>query len=166
MIVFQNKNEFAREKINEEEDTVSTLLIPLHLKEDFLLKLEKHNGNASLYFRSLLRRHRTITHSGMLPEPEKIKTEYQVEGLHLQKFNFRPRNADWIELGELALAFGKSRCFVFVYLLELDLLGLWRVLVEAGLKKVVPTLPSLELKSFWKLRRIAHYFGRGYHVKV
>ena len=33
-------------------------------------------------------------------------------------------NSDWIELGELALAFGKSRCWVFVYLLKLDLLGL------------------------------------------
>ena len=75
-------------------------------------------------------------------------------------------NSDWIELGELALAFGKSRCWVFVYLLKLDLLGLWRVLVRARLEKIVPTIPSLELTSFWTLQRVRQNFARGYHVKV
>ena len=77
MIIFQNKYNFLRKKINLEEDTVSTLLIPEHLKEAFLEKTKKYNGNTSLYLRSLLRRFRTLTHSGMIPEPEKLKTSYQ-----------------------------------------------------------------------------------------
>ena len=36
MIVFQNKKEFTREKINEEDNTSSTFLIPAHLLKDFL----------------------------------------------------------------------------------------------------------------------------------
>jgi hypothetical protein len=102
----------------------------------------------------------------MLPEPSKIKTEYQQKKLNLKKVNFRPRNKDWIELGELALAFGKSRCWVFVHLLKLDLLGLWGALVQTRMNKVVPTLPTLELKIFWKVERVMDNFGRGYCVRV
>ena len=45
MIVFQNSKEFAREKINEEDATVSTLLIPDHLMPGFLSKTKKYKGN-------------------------------------------------------------------------------------------------------------------------
>ncbi len=164
MILFRNSNAFVIDKLDECEKTISTLLIPKHMIEDFLRVREKNN--ISIYLRKLLRRYRTFTHTGMIPEPKKVKTEYQEEGLDLQRINFRPMNSDWIELGELALAFGKSRCWVFVYLLKLDLLGLFRILVQAGLKKIVPTLPSLELTSFWTLQRVKQNFARGYHVKV
>lgn len=166
MIVFRKNIEFSHDKIYEEEGTVSTLLIPKHLIKDFVLKKKKHKGNVSFYLRSLLRRFRSITHTGILPEPRKIKTEYQEKKLKLRKINFRPRNSDWVELGELALAFGKSRCWVFVHLLKLDILGLWKVLVETRMNKVVPTSPRLELKIFWKLRRVLKHFARGYNVRV
>ena len=166
MIVFRKNIEFSHDKIDEEEGTVSTLLIPRHLIKDFVLKKKKHKGNVSFYLRSLLRRFRSITHTGILPEPRKIKTEYQEKKLKLRKVNFRPRNSDWVELGELALAFGKSRCWVFVHLLKLDILGLWKVLVETRMNKVVPTSPRLELKIFWKLRRVLKHFARGYNVRV
>lgn len=166
MIVVRKNIEFSHDRIDEEEGTVSTLLIPKHLIKDFVLKKKKHKGNVSFYLRSLLRRFRSITHTGILPEPEKIKTEYQKKKLKLRKVNFRPRNSDWIELGELALAFGKSRCWVFVHLLKLDILGLWKVLVETRMNKVVPTSPRLELKIFWKLRRVLKHFARGYNVRV
>lgn len=166
MIVFQNYNKFQRANIDLEDYSVSTLLIPKSLMDDFLKRKAKCNGNTSSYFKSLLRRFRTITLSGLLPEPSKIKTEYQNTDLDLQKVNFRPRNSDWIELGELALAFGKSRCYMFIYLLKLDLLGLWKILVEAGLKKIVPTTTNFELESFILLNRVSNHFARGYHVKV
>ena len=92
MIVFRKNIEFSRDKIDEEEGTVSTLLIPKHLIKDFVLKKKKHKGNVSFYLRSLLRRFRSITHIGILPEPRKIKTEYQEKKLKLRKVNFRPRN--------------------------------------------------------------------------
>ena len=166
MKIFRNSKAFVINQLDEQEITVSTLLIPEHLLEDFLRAKQKHKENLTIYLRKLLRRYRSLTHSGMIPVPTKVKTEYQEEGLNLQRLNFRPMNSDWIELGELALAFGKSRCWVFVYLLKLDLLGLWRVLVRARLEKIVPTIPSLELTSFWTLQRVRQNFARGYHVKV
>lgn len=166
MITFQNKNEFVRKNINLEENTVSTLLIPEYLNEDFRLKTKKYKGNVSVYLHSLLRRFRTVTHSGMIPEPEKLKTTYQERDLDLKKVSFKPKNQDWIELGELALVFGKSRCWMFVFLLKLDLVNMWRFLVEAGLKKIVPTVSNLELRVFQRLERFSYNFARGYHVKV
>ena len=177
MIVFRKNIEFSHDKIDEEEGTVSTLLIPRHLIKDFVLKKKKHKGNVSLYLRSLLRRFRSITHTGILPESGKIKTEYQEEKLKLRKVNFRPRNFPpiawslsnafaWVELGELALAFGKSRCWVFVHLLKLNILGVWKALVETGMNKVVPTTPRLELRFFWKSKRVLKDFARGYIIRI
>lgn len=166
MITFLNKNEFVRKNINLEEDSVSTLLIPEYLYADFRLKTKKHKGNTALYFHSLLRRFRTLTHSGMIPEPEKLKTTYQERDLGLKKVSFTPKNLDWLELGELALVFGKSRCWMFVFLLKLDLVNMWHCLVEAGLKKIVPMVTNLELMVFQRIERLSYTFARGYHVKV
>ena len=166
MITFQNKNEFVRKNINLEEDSVSTLLIPEFLIDDFRQKTKKYKGNTAIYLHSLLRRFRIITHSGMIPEPEKLKTTYQERDLHLKKVSFKPKNLDWVELGELALVFGKSRCWMFVFLLRLDLVNMWHSLVEAGLNKIVPMIPNLELRVFHRLERFSYDFARGYHVKV
>ena len=102
----------------------------------------------------------------MIPEPEKLKTSYQERHLDLKKVSFKPKNQDWIELGELALIFGKSRCWMFVFLLKLDLANMWHCLVEAGLKKIVPMVTNLELKVFYTLDRFSFTFARGYHVKI
>jgi len=166
MIIFRNSNAYVFDNLDERDNTVSTLLIPENMLEDFLGEKGKHQDNISIYLRKLLRRYRSLTHSGMIPTPIKVKTEYQEEGLNLKKINFRPMNSDWVELGELGLAFGKSRCWMFIYLLKLDLLGLWRILVKVGFKKIVPTLPNLELKSIWTLQRVQQNFARGYHIKV
>lgn len=166
MITFQNKNEFVRKNIKLEENTVSTLLIPESLKEAFLQKTKKYNGNTSSYLHSLLRRFRSVTHSGLIPEPEKLKTTYQDRDLNLQKISFKPKNEDWIELGELALVFGKSRCWIFVFLLKLDISNMWCTLVEAGLEKIVPKISNLKLEIFLRLERFSYNFTRGYHIKV
>ena len=166
MIVFQNSKKFKQANINDEDSTVSTLLIPDHLTVDFQSKIKKYNGNVSPYLRSLLRRFRSVTHTGILPDPKKLKTEYQVGNLNLRKVNFRPRNSEWVELGELALAFGKSRCWMFVHLLQLDLLGMWSILVKAKMHKVVPTLPNLELKVSLRFQKIKDYFSRQFYVRV
>ena len=166
MITFQNKNEFQRKTVNLEEDTVSTLLIPKNMHDDFRQKTKKYKGNTALYLHSLLRRFRIITHSGMIPEPEKLKTTYQDRNLDLQKVSFKPKNQDWLELGALAFVFGKSRCWMFVFLLKLDLVNMWHALVEAGLKKIVPMIPKIELEVFQRLERFSYNLARGYHVKV
>jgi hypothetical protein len=166
MIVFKRKNKYLLDKIEDRSHTVSTLLIPKNLCNDFQPILEKFQGDLTKYLHILLKRYRIITHSGLIPEPIKIKTEYQEKDLDLVKFAFRPLNADWVELGEIALAFGKSRCWLFVHLLKLDIAGMSRLLRKAKLNFGVPTLPSLELKIFWTLQRVRENFTRGYHVKV
>ena len=102
----------------------------------------------------------------MIPPPRKIKTEYQNEGLDLKRVNFRVNNADWIELGELALVFGKSRCWMFTYLLELDILGVWDILSKFGLNIAVPTSTKLRLRVSLSLKRVLQHFERAYHVRV
>ena len=167
MMQFQNSNQFLIDSLNERNQTVSTLLIPKNLMPSFVFLVKSHgSGNISVYLHNLLFMYRTLTHSGMIPFPISVKTEYQEEGLDLCRVGFRPENVDWMELGELALAFGKSRCWLFVYLLKLDILGLWYLLAQADLIFAVPTFPNLELRSFWTLQRNQQNFARNYHVKV
>ena len=167
MIVFQNQNEFLLDTIDDRTQTVSTLLIPESLMPSFLFLVKNHGeGSVSLYLRNLLVMYRILTHSGMIPNPITVKTEYQEEGQNLCRVGFRPANSDWIELGELALAFGKSRCWLFTFLLKLDIMGLWYLLAQAEMIFAVPTFPNLELQSFWTLQRNRQNFARNYHVKV
>ncbi len=166
MITFQNSNEFLLDEIDARSQTVSTLLIPEDLMASLQFILKNHQNNMSLYLRNILHMYRTLTHSGLIPKPIQIKTEYQEKDLNLQRVGFRPCNSDWVELGELALAFGKSRCWVFVHLLKLDIMGLWYLLVQVGLSSGVPTLPNLELQISWTLHRTKNIFARCYHVKV
>lgn len=167
MIVFQNSNEFLLDNIDDRNQTVSTLLIPENLMPSFVFLVKEHGaGSISAYLRNLLFMYRTLTHSGMIPKPIAVKTEYQEEGLNLCRVGFRPSNTDWLELGQLALAFGKSRCWLFVYLLQLDIMGLWYLTVRARLNFAVPTSPNLELGIFSNLRRSEQTFVRKYHVKV
>ncbi|MBP9886594.1 MAG: DUF1564 family protein, partial [Leptospiraceae bacterium] len=139
MIAFQNRKVFPVNRLKELDKTISTVLVPAHLVEDLKQKTREHGNSLVVYLRNLLWMYRTFTHSGMIPPPRKIKTEYQNEGLDLKRVNFRVNNADWIELGELALVFGKSRCWMFTYLLELDILGVWDILSKFGLNIAVPT---------------------------
>lgn len=118
------------------------------------------------YLRALLQMYRTLTHSGMIPPPRKIKTEFQMEGLDLKRVCFRPHNSDWLELGQIALAFGKSRCWLFTFLLEIDIAGLWDILVESGMENAVPTKNKLRLRTSFSLRRVSQEFTRSYHVRV
>lgn len=166
MITFQNSNSFTIDNLWQKDKTVSTLLIPAHLEVALKQKTLSHGNKMSIYLRNLLRMYKMVTHSGLLPKPRKIKTEYQEEGLNLKRVNFRVFNADWIELGELALAFGKSRCWLFTFLLELDLNGFWEVLQESGINDAVPTLQNSLFQVSWFLERTFEDFTRHYHVQI
>ncbi|HRG73662.1 MAG TPA: DUF1564 family protein [Leptospiraceae bacterium] len=155
--------------MNERDKTISTLFVPVHLIADLNEKVKSHGNSFSAYFRNLLSMYRSITHSGMLPDPKKIKAEYQEEGLRLVRVSFRPANVPpfaWIEIGELAIAFGKSRCWIFTHLLQLDLLGVWKILSESGMDQSVPTKKSLLLRASWSLWRVLLYFEHSYYVRV
>lgn len=166
MITFQNSKSFKIDNLREKDKSVSTLLIPAHLCDPLKQKQKDLGKNLTGYLRFLLKSYKSLTHSGMLPPPQKIKTEFQDEGLDLKRVSFRPHNVDWIELGELALAFGKSRCWMFTFLFELDLTGFWEILYESGLINAVPTKNNLHLKVSLSLRQVSQDFARSYHVRV
>lgn len=163
---FQKSKSFSISNLRDLDKSTSTLLIPEHLLPDFRRKMAEYGNSLPIYFLHLLRRFRVFNLSGMIPPPRKIKTEFQNEGLNLHKFNFRVSNAAWIELGELSIAFGKSRCALFVYLLELDLAGFGDALTEAGIGFGVPINSKLLLTASWLFEYILQDFSRSYHVKV
>ena len=166
MVVFQNSKTFKIDELWKRDKSVSTLLVPAHLIEALKLKKKEHGRQMTVYLRNLLKMYRTLTHSGMIPEPRKIKTEYQNEGLDSKRVSFRPSNSDWVELGQLALAFGKSRCWVFTFLFELDLSGFSEALYESGFNVAVPTKNKLLLRVSFSLERILQDFARSYHIRV
>ena len=60
------------DKLDERENTVSTLLIPECLLKEFYLKNKKRKEHFTVYLRKLLRRYRTVTHTGLLKSKNRI----------------------------------------------------------------------------------------------
>lgn len=54
-------------------------------------------------------------------KPRKWKTEYQAEGQNLRRVNFYPNEQDWGRLSAIANATGFSRCYIFMYLMLIDM---------------------------------------------
>lgn len=166
MLFLQNRNSFKANKISMKEDrTISTLLVPDNLIPALLIKVKEH-GNLVGYFSYLLSQYKILSASGMFPPPRKIKTEYQNENLSLKRINFRVKNSDWIEIGQLALAYGKSRCYIFTFLLELDLLGAGENLSEFEFDQVVPTPNRLLQRATIYLKKFHYDFRRIYYVRI
>ncbi len=107
---FQRRHEKMVDLKAFERSTVSTLLIPKHLVEKLDLVLPvvldtatmKKSYNLKVGLKRLLDKCRGFLALGFLPFQEKPKLTYQEEGLELQRFSFRPDDADWFELGILA----------------------------------------------------------------
>jgi hypothetical protein len=112
--------------------TISTLLIPGKLVEQLArvipCAVDEKNGRAIWDLKSglkkLLSKYRGFLATGNLPFQHKPKLTFQDEGQDLRKFSFRPDDEDWFELGILAYGSGVSRCWLFSYLLSLELSGI------------------------------------------
>jgi hypothetical protein len=145
-----------------ERSTVSTLLIPKHLVEKLELvipfvensKTKKKSYKFKEGLKKLLEKYRGLLARGYLPFQHKPKLTYQEEGLDLQKFCFRPEDADWFELGILAYGCGVSRCWLFSFLVELDL-SLLADFVDIG--KAIFGVTSADLS---RPRLIQQVFGK------
>ena len=98
MVTFQNKKVFRLDRLRETDKTISTLLVPAHLVEGLKQKTSEHGNSLVVYFRNLLWTYRTLTHSGMIHPPRKIKTEYQDEGLDLKRVSISMSNMTMIIL--------------------------------------------------------------------
>jgi hypothetical protein len=163
-IIFLNKDSY-RIEMEAKLDSSSTLLIPEIMLDEFKSRAEKYRGVPN-YFRAILRKFRIFTHAGLIPAPVKLKTEFQNEGQNLKRVNFVPSNVDWLEIGCIALSYGKSRTWVFTFLLYLDILGVGKLVQKAGFVRGVPVLPSTQLQGAIQLQRVLGFWTRSYHVKV
>ena len=149
-----------------ERSTVSTLLIPKHLVEKLELvipfvensKTKKKSFKLKEGLKKLLDKYRGLLARGHLPFQNKPKLRYQEEGLELQKFCFRPEDADWYELGILAYGCGVSRCWLFSFLVELDL-SLLADFVDIG--KAIFGVTSADLS---RPRLIQQIFGKRRYI--
>lgn len=117
--------------LKESRLTVSTLLIPATLTDNLksilpvsVNKKGKESIQFALGLKLLLDKYRGFLAVGNLPFKGKPKLTYQEDDLDLQSFKFRPANGDWFELGMIAYGLGVSRCWLFSYMLELELSGL------------------------------------------
>jgi hypothetical protein len=164
-----------RKNIDLKESSVScsTLLIPESLIENLpsvLPTSSTKNGKKFLDFRLglklLLQKYKGFLAIGNLPFAGKPKLTYQKEGLSLQVFKFRPDNDDWFELGILAYGLGVSRCWLFSYLLELELSGLgdFLALKEAKIGLATPKIsrPRMVQQIMGKCR----YISRILHFRI
>ncbi len=152
--------------------TVSTLLVPKHLVPvlDKLCLVGFHpKTNKKIYdlrggLHLLLNKYRGFLARGNLPFAPKPKLTYQDPDLDLQKFSFRADDADWFELGILAYGCGVSRCWLFSFLLSLELTVVEeavRIIVcRRGVTATELSRPRLIQQIFGKRRyihRILHF---------
>jgi len=145
-----------------QKKTSSTLRIPKEMMDKFEEKIQKH-GSIDNYLRYLLRTFRLFNYCGMVPKANKVKIEYQVEGIGYKRVDFKVSNDLWIQLGELALYYGKSRCWLFTFLFSLDLTGLGEIISNSF--GGVPTLGGSVLftGTFWQPQK--NLFTRGIRIK-
>jgi hypothetical protein len=169
-------NRIHTKKINLEKfpkKTVSTLLIPNHLTPK-LTQILPHsvskNGslipNFAQALHLLLRKYKGLFACGELPFQQKPKLSYQSDDLDLKVFKFRPNNADWFELGIIAYGLGVSRCWLFTYMLELELSGIGEFLEIERTKDVVTTPRHSRPRMIHQITGKRHYINRTLHFRI
>ncbi len=152
--------------------TVSSLLIPNHLipkLSQILPHSNSKHGTIILNFSQglsiLLKKHKGLFACGALPFQEKPKLSYQSDNLNLKAFKFRPDNADWFELGMIAYGLGVSRCWLFTYLLELELAGVGEFL-RLDRACVVATPNHSRPRMIHQITGKRHYINRILHFRI
>ncbi len=89
----------------------------------------------------------------------KLKKQYQPDGLSLKPVFFYPSEEDWAHLSILSNGTGYSRCFIFVFLLLLDL-GLLNLPEDRTKAKYCRTTQKLVSKCEIKLSRHLRKYQR------
>lgn len=150
-------------KLREYEKTVSTLRIPVVLKQVFEMGISRH-GSLPKYFAYLLRKYRLLFYAGKLPFSQNVKTEYQERGTEIFVKTFRPELKDWLEFGMWASALNFSICKLFVILLWFEEEEDFTINEKAFLFAacVLTTLYNLRVPRLVKvLRKGRHILERG-----
>lgn len=139
-----------------EGDTVSTLLIPAEL----LPTLEKLKESSSLksILKILLKKYKFLLLSENVRFSNKARLQYQEDGLDLKTIKFRPDLKDWMELGIIAYSLGFSRCFLFSFLLSLEVSPFSELAEDPKVKVVVATQTRSQVRGLWGLRKGRNVF--------
>jgi hypothetical protein len=173
MPTYFNRNHNANVDLRESAASVSTLLVPdsLALKLSSILpvrisKKKKEFVDLRQGLKMLLNKYRGFLALGKLPFQYKPKLSYQNEGLNLQVFKFRPDNADWFELGILAYGLGVSRCWLFSFLLELELSGLGEFLALKIAKDGLTTPNHSRPRMIHQITGRRRFISRILHFRI
>lgn len=132
--------------------------------EFFRKKLDENKVNVAGYLSILLKRYRFLVRNGAIPKHEFLKTGYQEKLQNLQRVDFVPVAEDWAELKCLRTFFNRSMTWIFVFLLELDSLELYKNLPEKCASFVVPILSKFRLEVQAILSRKRHLYIRILHM--
>lgn len=159
--IYNTQDKISRSFLHK-ENGVSTLLVPEDLLKRLKYRLKRYGGSAE-FLSYLISRYRIILRTFTL-DPSGIKMEYQCKNQNLKRVNFRPLAADWAELGSFSVASGKSRCLIFVLLLQMDLNGWGRLMRKAGIVMNDPYFPEQrwELLGSFGVDRHSSSFIRGF----
>ncbi len=102
----------------------STLLIPGPYHERFfsgyVRYIKVRNLPLAFYLQRLLD-DPLLNHKLSFLKPQKWKKVYQSEGQDLRRVNFYPDERDWARLSAISNATGFSRCYIFVFLMLVDM---------------------------------------------
>jgi hypothetical protein len=153
--------------------TVSTLLIPEILFEQLHSVLPHTTSpkgkktisyNTALHY--LLNKYKGFLACGNLPFSKKPKLAYQSPNLKLIPAKFRPDSANWFELGVLAYGLGVSRCWLFSYLIELELSGIGEFFSLKLVRDAVATPNASRPRLIHQITGKRHYLNRTLHFRI
>lgn len=103
-------------------NTRSTLLIPEKIFSKYVNQYRKiQNLPVSIYLKKILRDEQLVKKISDLTQDRIWKKKYQNPDQNLIRFNFYPDERDWAKLSFISRVSGYSRCFIFIYLLLLDM---------------------------------------------
>ncbi len=103
-----------------EKPSQSTLLFGSHLNETILKPRGMKGKILALYLHRLMS-DPNLEYKLSFLKPKKWKKGYQEAGQDLVPVYFFPDDCDWARLSIISYASGFSRCYIFVYLMLLDL---------------------------------------------
>jgi len=134
------------DEMNRNNDSVSTLLISSSLASYLNHAVLKNKKSLKVYFHKLMSDPDLSIKLKRL-RSSKWKCQFQSAGSDLIRFNFRPSRDDWAKLSILSHGSGFSRCYIFVFLMLIDL-GLMRLHLSVFNNVGTPMIINWNLSAY------------------
>ena len=101
-------------------DTRSTFLVPEYFYDVYIKAGKIGKIGVAFYLHQLLN-DSNLEYKLSFLKPRRWKMHYQQKGQDLHRVNFYPHELDWAHLSAISSATGFSRCYIFVFLMLLQL---------------------------------------------